>query len=50
MTTRTHASRLPSAGAFAALAIAAFAVIYYGAVPWALGRVIAATLWLLGWR
>jgi hypothetical protein len=43
MTTRTSVA--PSIGMFAALALAAF-----GAVPWALGRVIGATLWLLGWR
>jgi hypothetical protein len=48
MTTRT--SIVPSVGAFLALAIGAFAVIYYGAVPWALGRVVGATFWLLGWR
>jgi len=48
MTTRT--SVVPSLGAFVALAIGAFAAIYYGAVPWALGRVIGATFWLLGWR
>ena len=49
MSTRTRASLVPSVGAFLALAIGAFAVIYYGAVPWALSRVIAATFWLLGW-
>ncbi len=48
MTTRV--SVVPSVGAFLALAIGAFAVIYYGAVPWALGRVIGATFWLLGWH
>ena len=48
MTTRT--SVVPSLGAFAALAMLALAVIYYGAVPWALSRAIGATLWLLGWR
>ena len=48
MSTRT--SLVPSVGAFLALAIAAFAVIYYGAVPWALSRAIGATFWLLGWR
>jgi len=37
-------------GAFFALALIAFAVIYYGAVPWALSRVVGATFWLLGWR
>jgi hypothetical protein len=46
----TRASVVPSIGAFLALAIGAFAVIYYGAVPWALSRAIGATLWLLGWR
>jgi len=46
----TRASLIPSVGAFVALAIGAFAAIYYGAVPWALGRVIGATFWLLGWR
>ena len=50
MTTRTRASLLPSVGAFVALAMIAFAVIYYGAVPWALSRVVGATFWLLGWR
>jgi hypothetical protein len=50
MSTRTRASLVPSVGAFLALAIGAFAVIYYGAVPWALSRVIGATFWLLGWR
>ena len=48
MTTRTSVA--PSIGMFAALALAAFAAIYFGAVPWALRRVIGATLWLLGWR
>jgi hypothetical protein len=43
-----RASLLPSIGGFFALAVAAMAVIYYGAVPWALSRVIAATFWLLG--
>jgi hypothetical protein len=43
-------SVVPSVGTFAALAIGALAVIYYGAVPWALGRVIGASLWLLGWQ
>lgn len=50
MSTRTRASLIPSVGAFVLLALAAFAVIYYGAVPWALNRVIGATFWLLGWR
>jgi len=44
----TRALVLPSIGGFVALAIAALAVIYYGAVPWALSRVIDATIWLLG--
>ncbi|HXE26972.1 MAG TPA: hypothetical protein VN656_00590 [Stellaceae bacterium] len=48
MSTRT--SVVPSVGAFLALAIGAFAVIYYGAVPWALSRAIGATFWLLGWH
>ena len=48
MTTRT--SVVPSISAFAAFAMIALAVIYYGAVPWALGRVIGATFWMLGWR
>jgi hypothetical protein len=47
---RTRVSVVPSVGAFLALAIGALAVIYYGAVPWALGRVINATFWLLGWQ
>ena len=46
----TRASVVPSVGVFIALAIGAFAVIYYGAVPWALSRAIGATFWLLGWR
>jgi hypothetical protein len=46
----TRASVAPSVGAFIALALAAVAAIYYGAVPWALGRAIGATFWLLGWR
>jgi hypothetical protein len=46
----TRASVVPSVSAFLALAIGVFAVIYYGAVPWALSRVIGATFWLLGWR
>jgi len=50
MGTRTRRSIVPSVGAFLALAIGAFAVIYYGAVPWALSRAIGATFWLLGWR
>lgn len=50
MSTRTRSSVVPSAGAFLALAMIAYAAIYYGAVPWALGRVIGATFWLLGWR
>jgi hypothetical protein len=49
MSTRARASLFPPAGAFLALATAACAAIYYGAVPWALGRVIGATFWLLGW-
>jgi len=44
----TCTSIAPSVGMFAALAL--FAAIYFGAVPRALGRVIGATLWLLGWR
>lgn len=50
MSTRTRPSLVPSVGAFLLLAIVAFAVIYYGAVPWALSRAIGATFWLLGWR
>jgi type VI protein secretion system component VasF len=50
MSTRTRTPVVPSLGAFVALAIIAFAGIYYGAVPWALSRVIGATFWLLGWR
>lgn len=46
----TRVSVFPSVSAFFALAIGAFAVICYGAVPWALGRVIGVTFWLLGWR
>jgi hypothetical protein len=46
----TRASVVPSLGALIAFAIGAFAVIYYGAVPWALSRTIDATFWLLGWR
>ena len=48
MTRRTSVA--PSVGMFVALAIVASAVIYCGAVPWALSRVIGATLWPLGWR
>jgi len=44
-----RASIVPSVGVFLMLAVAACAAIYYGAVPWALGRAIGATLWLLGW-
>jgi hypothetical protein len=47
MTTRV--SVVPSVSAFLVLAVGAFAVIYYGAVPWALNRAIGATFWLLGW-
>jgi hypothetical protein len=50
MSTNTRASLVPSVGAFLALAIGAFALIYYGAVPWALSRAIGATFWLFGWR
>jgi hypothetical protein len=46
----TRASFVPSVSAFAALALGAFAVIYYGAVPWALSRAIGATFWIFGWR
>src|SRR5262249_37778344 len=35
MSSRTRISLVPSVGAFVALAIVAFALIYYGAVPWA---------------
>jgi hypothetical protein len=35
---------------YLALAVGAFAVIYYGAVPWALGKVLDATLWFFGYR
>ncbi|HEY3918752.1 MAG TPA: hypothetical protein VGL83_13220 [Stellaceae bacterium] len=40
----------PSFAALLALAAGACAAIYYGAVPWALGRTVVATLWLLGYR
>lgn len=46
----TRTTLVPSLGLYIALGIGAFAVIYYGAVPWALGKTIGATLWLLGWR
>lgn len=41
---------LSSLGVFAVLAAGAFAAIYYGAVPWALGHAIDATLWMFGYR
>jgi hypothetical protein len=47
---RRRASVIPSCGVFVVLAAGAFAVIYFGAVPWALGRAIGATLWMLGYR
>lgn len=50
MSTRARPSIAPTVGAFLVLAVVVFAVIYYGAVPWALSRVIGATFWLLGWR
>lgn len=50
MSTRARPSIVPTVGAFLVLAIVVFAVIYYGAVPWALSRVVGATFWLLGWR
>jgi hypothetical protein len=45
-----HLSPVPSVGVFVALAAAAVAAIYYGAVPWALHAVIGATLWVFGYR
>lgn len=45
-----RASSVPSFGVCVALAAGAFAAIYYGAVPWALGRAITATLWVFGYR
>ena len=48
-TPASRASVVPSVGILLTLAVGAFAAIYYGAVPWALGRAIGATLWLLGW-
>jgi hypothetical protein len=48
MTSRTNL--VPSLGVYLALAVVAVAVIYYGAVPWALGKAIGATLWLFGYR
>jgi len=49
-TQASRASFVSSAGILLMLAVGAFAAIYYGAVPWALGRAIGATLWMLGWR
>ncbi|HEY1502741.1 MAG TPA: hypothetical protein VGF92_00510 [Stellaceae bacterium] len=49
MSTRAP-SLIPSVGTFLALALGVFAVIYYGAVPWALSRAVGATFWLFGWR
>jgi len=46
----TPSSRAEILGLVVALAAGAVAVIYYGAVPWALHEAIAATLWLFGYR
>jgi hypothetical protein len=43
-------SSFPSFGVLLVLAVGAFAAIYYGAVPWALGHAIDATLWVFGYR
>jgi hypothetical protein len=40
----------PSFATFVALAAGACAAIYYGAVPWALGRAVGATLLMFGYR
>jgi hypothetical protein len=46
----SRASWAQSFGVYLALAVGAFAAIYYGAVPWALGKTIDATLWFFGYR
>lgn len=40
----------PSFATLFVLAAGACAAIYYGAVPWALGRAVGATLWIVGYR
>jgi hypothetical protein len=41
---------LPSFGVLIALAVVAAGAVYFGAIPWALGRVIGATLNMFGLR
>jgi len=41
---------ISSFGLFVMLAVFAAAIIYFGAIPWALGRVIGATLHMFGLR
>lgn len=46
----TRRSVFRSWGFLIAAAVIATAAIYYGAIPWALDRLIAAILWLFGYR
>jgi hypothetical protein len=48
MSMRGHV--IPSFGVVLTLAVFAAGVIYFGAIPWALGRVIGATLAMFGLR
>jgi hypothetical protein len=38
----------PSFGILLTLAVCAAGIVYFGAIPWALGRVIGATLGMFG--
>jgi hypothetical protein len=44
----TRSKLVPSFGVLIALGVVAAAIIYFGAIPWALARVIGAALGLFG--
>lgn len=46
----TRRSRAEALGVLVALAAGAVAIVYYGAIPWALHAAVAASLWVLGYR
>ena len=46
----TRRRLVPSFGILLTLAVCAAGIVYFGAIPWALGRVIGATLGMFGLR